>query len=251
MLARTLSLLALTFAAACAAQEAPPPEIVCDGRYPDGHLQGLATNGEALYWSFTTTLVKTDLQGKLLMVIPVPNHHGDLCVVGGKVYVAWSNKFNEPGADSKVYIYAAEDLKLLEVKSIPEVTFGAGGMDYREERFYLVGGLPEEYEENYVYEYDLDFRFVKRHVLPSGHTNLGIQTACFHDGYWWFGCYGPGLIKADADLKLLGVYEVSPSIGLIGAGPGRFWMAQHFGENYQAKLVPMIADEQEGLVPAK
>jgi hypothetical protein len=35
--------------------------------------------------------------------------------------------------------------------------------------------------ENYVYEYDTDFRFVKNHTLASGHTYLGIQTATFAD----------------------------------------------------------------------
>ena len=60
----------------------------CEGTYPH-HLQGICTNEQdAIYWSFTTTLVKTDTQGKILAKTPVANHHGDLCFHDGKVYVA-------------------------------------------------------------------------------------------------------------------------------------------------------------------
>lgn len=232
-----------------------PPEIVCEGQYT-GHLQGIAGNGvDTIYWSFTYTVVKTDLDGRILASVDGPYHHGDLCLAGDKLYVAWSNKFNEPGADSKVNIYNADDLSLLNVVPVPEVTFGAGGIDHQDGHFYIIGGLPHEYEENYVYEYDGELKYLRTHVLPSGHTHLGIQTACFHDDCWWFGCYqkdgSPGLLKADRDLKLIGAYDISPAIGLIGWGPGRFWMAKHFGEKWQAKVVPMVPDEKLGLAPAR
>ena len=38
--------------------------IACEGSYGD-HIQGMATDGEAIYWSFASTLVKTDLNGKV------------------------------------------------------------------------------------------------------------------------------------------------------------------------------------------
>ncbi len=233
----------------------PLGEVVCDGRYTH-HLQGLTGNGvDTLYWSFTTQLVKTDLEGRVLARAEVPFHHGDLCLAGDTLYVAWSNKFNAPGADSKVYLYHAADLSLKKVVRVPEATYGAGGLDHHDGHFYLIGGLPPGIEENYVYEYDADFRHLKTHVLPSGYTHLGIQTACFHDGYWWFGCYtiggAKGLLKADRNLTLVGIYDVSPAIGLVGWGPGRFLMAVHFGEKWQAKAVPMAADEALGLVAAR
>lgn len=238
---------------ATVAGEDRPPMVVCAGQYPQ-HLQGLAGNGkDTLYWSFTTRLVKTDLTGQVLAEIEVPTHHGDLCLAGDKLYVSWSNQFNKPGADSRVYIYEAADLTLLEIVSVPEVTFGCGGLDCCDGHFFLIGGLPPGYEENYVYEHDAGFRYLRTHVLPSGYTNLGIQTACCHDDCWWFGCYTvegkKGLLKADRDLKLVGIYDVSPAIGLIGWGPGRFLMAEHFGERWQARAVPMRPDEDLGLVP--
>lgn len=232
-----------------------PAEIVCEGLYPK-HLQGIAGNQvDTLYWSFTDTLVKTDLKGKVVARAEVPTHHGDLCLLNDKLYVAWSNRFNAPGADSQVYIYDANSLALLGTVPVPEVTFGSGGLDYREGHFYIIGGLPTGYEENYVYEYDGQFQYLKTHVLPSGYTKLGIQTACFHDGYWWFGCYTvegkKGLLKADSELKLVGMYDVSPAIGLVGWGEGRFLMAEHFGEQWQAKAVWMVPDEELGLAAGR
>lgn len=53
----------------------------------------------------------------------------------------------------------------------------------RQGRFLVVGGLPEGVNENYVYEYDRNFKFVKKQALASGHTHLGIQTAAFADGH--------------------------------------------------------------------
>ncbi len=247
--------LALIATLSCAWSVDMPAEIVCEGQYP-GHLQGVATNGvDTIYWSFTTVVVKTDLDGHVLAKVEGPYHHGDLGYADGKVYVAWSNQFNKPGSDSKVYVYDAEDLELLEIHEVPEVTYGAGGLDAKGGHFFVIGGLPDEIDENYVYEYDADFNHVQTHVIPSGHTHLGIQTACFHEDRWWFGCYttegSPGLLVCDADLELLSTHDVQPSIGLIGWGEGRFLMAKHFGEKWQAKLVPMVADEDRGLAPAE
>jgi hypothetical protein len=231
-----------------------PFEVVCEGQY-EGHLQGIATDGEAIYWSFTTVIVKTDLDGEILARVEGPYHHGDLCYHDGRVYVAWSNQFNKPDSDSKVYVYDAEDLELLEIHEVPEVTYGAGGMDVQDGHFFVIGGLPHEIDENYVYEYDAEFNHVQTHVIPSGHTHLGIQTACFYDDQWWFGCYvkdgNPGLLICDADLNLLSTHAVQPSIGLIGWGEGRFLMGKHFGEAYHAKAIPMVADEERGLAPAE
>jgi len=229
MTAWTLVLLAL----AQGAEGTPARVVVCPGDY-GGHLQGLATDADLnIYWSFTVQLVKTDREGGLLKVVDVPTHHGDLAWVDGKVYVAVNlGRFNEePGqADSWVYVYDAEDLSLLAKHPVQEAVHGAGGMDHRDGAFFVVGGLPEDYGENYVYEYDGDFRFVKRHVVASGHTHLGIQTAAWLDGNWWFGCYEDrlGLLQTDADFQVLGRHDPSFALGiaawedgqcLLGASP--------------------------------
>src|SRR5690606_21202490 len=103
-----------------------------------------------IYWSFTTRLVKTDRQGSVLHEVPVANHHGDLCTVDGKIYVAVNlGKFNDPdgNADSWIYVYNAEDLSLLDKHAVQEVFHGAGGIGAHDGRFYVVGGLPSGLDE--------------------------------------------------------------------------------------------------------
>jgi hypothetical protein len=241
------------------AEEAPASSpgyrsVECEGRYPH-HLQGLCVDQNHIYWSFTTQFVKTDLQGKVIKKIPVANHHGDLCHVDGKLYVAVNlGKFNDPkgNADSWVYVYDAKELKLLAKHQVQEVFHGAGGIGARNGHFFVVGGLPEDVQENYVYEYDKNFKFVKKHVINSGHTHLGIQTACFHDDRWWFGCYGSPkiLLVTDADFKLVGKYQYDCSLGIVGIARGRFFSASGecaAGKGCSGRVKIVTQDRESGL----
>ena len=203
--------------------------VTCNGTYQH-HLQGICADREAIYWSFTTTLVKTDLDGNLLKKVPVANHHGDLCFHDGKLYVAVNlGKFNDPNgnADSWVYVYNADTLQELTRYEVQEVFHGAGGIGFRNNHFFVVGGLPEGVEENYVYEYDSKFKFVKKHVITSGHTHLGIQTATYAHNRWWFGCYGDLkiLLVTEADFQMKGRYEFDCSLGIEGLSDGRLLSA--------------------------
>ncbi len=206
-------------------------QVACQGDYQH-HLQGVCHNGQgAIYWSFTTELVKTDRHGKVLKKIPVANHHGDLCFHAGKLFVAVNlGRFNDPqgNADSWVYVYDAETLQPLAQHETQEVFHGAGGIGVRGGHFFVVGGLPEGVQQNYVYEYDSKFRFVTRHVIKSGWTHLGIQTATFHDNAWWFGCYGAPaiLLKTDAQFKMLGRFEFDASLGIMGLSRDRLSVAK-------------------------
>lgn len=205
--------------------------VKCEGDYQH-HLQGVCTdNAAAIYWSFTTELVKTDRQGRVLKKIPVANHHGDLCFSDEKIYVAVNlGRFNDPqgNADSWVYAYDARTLDLVAKHETQEVFHGAGGIGTMNGHFYVVGGLPDGVEENYVYEYEAEFQFVKKHTIKSKWTHLGIQTATFHDGIWWFGCYGSPaiLLKTDADFNLTGRHEFNCSLGIIGVGPNQLMFAK-------------------------
>jgi hypothetical protein len=115
----------------------------------------------------------------------------------------------------------------------------------------VIGGLPEGYEENYVYEYDEHFHFVKRLVLASGYTRLGIQTACFADGYFWFGCYGNKLLKADDSLKLVGKYDFDCSLGAAAIGDGRMLVGRKLGDdNLRGQVLKFVQDDQSGMRPA-
>jgi len=194
-------------------------QIVCEGSY-GGHLQGFASDGDHIYWSFTVDLVKTDMDGRVESHIPVETHHGDCTVYDGRLYVAVNHgAFNEePGkADSWIYVYDTATLGFLQRTKTPEAVHGAGGMAYHDGRFIVVGGLPVGYTENYLYEYTTDLTFVKRYVLESGFTTMGIQTACYGNGYWWFGCYGSpknsALLQADENLNLTGQFDTQTSVG--------------------------------------
>lgn len=229
--------------------------VTCEGTYPH-HLQGVCLDEkEAIFWCFTTKLVKTDRTGKVVKLVDSANHHGDLCFHKGKVYVAVNlGKFNDPkgNADSWVYAYDAGDLSLLAKHKTPEVFHGAGGIAFRDGTFLVVGGLPDDVKENYAYEYDGEFKFVKKHVLDSGHTHLGIQTAAFADGHWWFGCYGDPkiLLKADATLKKMERFEFDCSLGIVPVGGGRFLVARGASskeKGHTGRLVLAEADKERGL----
>lgn len=201
--------------------------IVCEGEY-DGHLQGIARgeNG-SIFWSFTVSLVKTNSNGKFLSSVEVASHHGDLCYSEEVVYVAVNlGEFNELAgrADSWIYAYDANDLSLVWKRPIPEVVHGAGGVDVRNGHFFVVGGLPAGIEENYVYEYDSECRFVRRITVESGHTDMGIQTAFYSEGSWWFGCYGVPrvLLKADDRFRFLGRCLFDASLGIVNSANGDF-----------------------------
>ena len=195
-------------------------EVACPGEYPR-HLQGLAADDDGnLYWSFTTFLVKTDGAGTPLAKVSVPSHYGDLTWHAGKVYVAVNlGAFNkEPGeAQSWVYVHDAESLALLARHAVPDVVHGAGGMEWHGGRFFVVGGLPPAHTANAVYEYTEAFEFVRRHVIESGHTEMGIQTVCRgRDGTWWFGCYGKPAVTLCTDdaFALRGVYVFNSAVGI-------------------------------------
>lgn len=234
----------------------PFHNVRCQKTYPS-HLQGVCTGGrDSIYWCFTDVLVKTNARGEVLKELPVRSHHGDLCHLQGRIYVAVNfGLFNDPGkrADSWVYVYDAEDLSLQAKHQTPEMVYGAGGIAHHEGRFTVVGGLPEGFEENYVCQYDAEFHFLARHVLRSGYTLKGIQTAAFNDGHWWLGCYGAPkiLLKASRDFRSVRRFEFDCSLGITPAGPGVFLVARGACSKERGctgQLLLAGADEDKGLV---
>lgn len=230
------------------------PEITCEQKFPQ-HLQGICCDGHSMFWSFTTRLVKTDLQRKILKTVPVADHHGDLCHHNGKVFVAVNlGKFNDPAgnADSWVFAYDAASLRELARHPVPEVVHGAGGIAVRNGNFFVVGGLPDAVAENYVYEYDPRFAFQKKHTIASGHTDLGIQTATFAQGRWYFGCYGKPqqLLITDTDFRMLGRHNWDCSLGIETLPGGRLLFATGScsdSTGCNGKIRTAIPDAQAGL----
>jgi len=212
----------------CASAATAPRKIACEGEY-NGHLQGVATDGQSLFWSFTVEVVRTDMDGKILATTgDVPNHHGDLCVKDGVVYVAVNlGRFNQAcGGKGEIRSYDAATLKPLKTWPI-DMPYGAGGMTYAGDRFFVVGGLPATVDENVVCEYDGEFRLVKRHALATGFTLMGIQTAAFEDGRFLFGLYGGkgspgGVLTCPRDLSSFVRRRGPGDVGIVKLRDG-FW----------------------------
>lgn len=230
------------------------PDTIPYAKDYDGHLQGITTDYEnSLFWSHTTQLVKTDLIGTVLKVVDVPTHHGDLQFYEGKIYVAVNlGKFNEePGlADSWVYIYEPENLSLVEKYPVPEVVHGAGGIAIHNKQVMVVGGLPGngKYNQNFVYEYDLNFNFKKRHELAGGFTYKGIQTASYFNNYWYFACYGntgkgfiPRVLKVkqtnENEMEFVQSFDIDLSYGMIGLKDEEFISSNRTLDGWAGKFV--------------
>jgi hypothetical protein len=199
------------------------------GPYPQ-HLQGIATDPDhRVYWSWTDRLVQTDADGRVLVEVEAPSHQGDLCWHDGRVVVAVNHgRFNDPEGrhDSWAFVYDTERLELLAKHRLPEVRYGAGGLCWAGDRYVVVGGLPEELRDdpdaaNVVHEYDAEFRHLRTLHLGGGWTRLGIQTADFAYGRFFFGCYGEPrtTLVASADLSHVRRHDGIDMAYGVAAGP--------------------------------
>lgn len=170
-------------------------EIVCEGSYP-GHIQGLDIDERHIYWSFTTTLVKTDREGRIQKTATVPYHHGGITVFDGKVFCAFM-----PGR--KIKVYKASDLSFLRDHDVPEVRGFPGGIDYHLGHFYVAEGTRNSVFPE-VYKYDKNFKHVKTYTIPLN-LHIGIQTIGRFNGAWWLGIYDPAhpTVMLDDDFHVL------------------------------------------------
>lgn len=206
----------------------PYQEVTAEGYY-DLHVQGVGVDDEAIYWSFTNEIVKTDLEGGVIASVEVPNHHGDLTIHDGKLYVAVNfGQFNDPNgnANNYVYVYNTDDLSYVTRYSISEPIYGAGGIAYNDSSFYVVGGLAPGVETNSVYEYDLNFNHIQTHTIDSGYTDRGIQAATFSEGKWYFGSYGSTLLITDDQFNLIGRYSFNAAVGIAALPNDQFFIVR-------------------------
>lgn len=167
--------------------------IECEGVYPY-HPQGVATDGTNIYWSFTTVIAKTDLEGRVLARFEGcgdwSGHIGDLCCHGGKLYASINRGFRRGlRVGDEVWTFDG-DLKPVARHSTREMVWCNNGLAWANGSFWLVTSAPTHGIYNYLYEYAEDFRFKRCVTLASGWTNLGVQTILAHDGKLLLGCYG-------------------------------------------------------------
>ncbi len=197
--------------------------ISCDGGYKD-HIQGIDTDGKNIYWSFASTLVKTDARGRLLKTIPLDYHCGDLCWAEGRLYVPYGggswNRELKKGEFSKNYIRVYdEELNFLGEHHVPELKYGVGCIAFHDGRFFLGGGQPDNRRDNTIFEYDGNFKLIRKHVIPV-QSKLGIQTIKFAAGSWWLGCYGEKnfCVRTDESFQIQKIYPYATTVGLIPVG---------------------------------
>ena len=196
---RTLDSLVLVaafvaFAAWPLAAAEKPPRVVCEGRQPH-HLQGVATDGTNLYWSFTTVLVKTDFAGRVSSTNAIDisqGHMGDLCFKGGRLYVGMN--FGKDGTGARkgdaIWEYDASNLARVAGHPTPEPAWCNNGLEWYGGSFWVITSAPRHSEYNYLYEYTPDFRYRTCVLVKSGWTNLGVQTICRAGDALLLGCYG-------------------------------------------------------------
>lgn len=184
---------ALGFGFAISASAGLPPNIWLEGgsNYL-GHVQGVCTDGTNLWWSMTFDLVRTDLSGRILERYSDRSEHmGDLCVHGGRLYVGVNRKA-KAGArrGDQVWVFDSKSLRRQKVVETPQTIWCNNGIEWSDDRFWIITNAPVFSEYNYVYEFLEDFRFVQCRPIASGWTNLGVQTICRWGGKMLLGCYG-------------------------------------------------------------
>jgi hypothetical protein len=208
---------AMVLGAGRAALAADP--ILCQGE-ARGHLQGFDSDGQFIYWSMFTNLVKTDYAGKLVAQRPVDPHHGDCCVHAGKLYVATENRTKEKRG-LYVNVYDCKDLSPVEEFPIDFHNGPSGGIDgiaFANGFFYVGEGKSRtsEQEFNWIHKFTPDFTFVSKIKIP-GRTVFGIQAMAFAHGYFWLGTYGKeGTYQCDAQLTIIARHALDVSVGVFG-----------------------------------
>lgn len=184
----------LLFSAVAAASAAGLNEIVCEGAYPF-HLQGAATDGTNIFWSFTTVLVKTDRNGKVLAKDEISRdqgHMGDLCCRDGKVFVGMNMGKARDGSriGDEVWRYDCGTLTREKIFPTPQTIWCNNGIEWFDGYFWVIGSAPKRSAYNMVFKYNVDFKFCGARLIGSGWTNLGVQTICRYRDSVLFGCYG-------------------------------------------------------------
>lgn len=179
-------------------------EITCEGKHPlEGHLQGLVSDRKHIYWAFTTELVKTDLDGNLLMNRIVNTHHGDLTYHDKKLYVSFVRTINSK-AVSRVKVYSAEDLSFIKEYDIEVFEDYIGTLDYYDNHFYIGEDFWQGLKNPKIHKYDLNFNYIESYtidiLLTKGFENVARFADC-----WWASSYDSGtpMLKLDDNFEIV------------------------------------------------
>jgi len=235
----------------------------CEVLHQNLHLQGFTGDSEHLYWSFTDSLVKTNLLGTVKVQIQNHSGHlGDIDYYDGKIYAALNGTPMGSCKAFEIKVYDASDLSLVEVLSLDECFEmceksidgfrGINGVAIKpksatEDAKMMVAGSildGKEYKNQILLEYTLDGKFVKKHLLNTGNCIMGMQTIDIDPdtGNYWFSTYGGRnfpefqnqnyLFEANPDFtEVLNEYKFCTPYGFHCLGGGRFLASYIAGKN--------------------
>ena len=229
-----LPLIGCTLLAGCATT-VRPTEATSPGKY-HAHLQGVAMNeNNEYFWSYTTTLVKTDDEGNVLAELKVGNHHGDLACYDGKVYAAvseWSDySIGADAGSAKVRVYSQEDFTFLGEFAISEAN-GIDGITVTP-RGFLVAAEPipaHKSVENYLLEYDHSFNLLDKYAIQTPPTSFGAQSITNTSDGYIISYYGYQLLRLNRNFEITTRYKADAAIGIIADGDCGFAAAYHVTE---------------------
>ena len=184
------------------------------------HMQGFTVDAteQCVYWSFTDTIVKTDMGGNLLGKVSFTDGHlGDLEFVDGKIYGTLLGQPNQgdvwdawTGHYVVVYDKYLTRLSKTSLDNITDMATGKAdnpcgvyaidGIAYGnnpdgEKSIFIAGGtrIAEENTKQVIFEYSLSLEYKTQYVYETGNTPYGIQSLAYDNdtGNLWFTTYGP------------------------------------------------------------
>ena len=228
------------------------------------HMQGFTTDGSCIYWSFTDSIVKTNLNSTVLCQTPVHSGHlGDIIHCGGRIYgtVMGNNLRGRPWGEwtgFQINVYDADSLALIKEMRLDDCYFMYND---RTDGFRGIDGITavtspggdthlmvacstwgeERYDRQILLEYTLDGKLLDKHFVKTGNTVFGIQNLAYDSQTerYWFSTYGGEndfqnknyLFCANSDFELIGEYDFFTAYGLEPVGNGNFLVSLEAGTN--------------------
>lgn len=193
--------------------------IRCQGK-AIGHLQGFDSDGQYIYWSMLSSLIKTDYTGKVIAQVTVTPHHGDCCIHKGRLYCTTHFYAGEKRGNF-VSVYDCKDLSHITDYPVDFGNDSSGGIDgitFLKGYFYIGEGKDPKSEQafNWIHKFSPEFKSVKKIKIP-GKTKYGIQTMAYADGFFWLGTYSTKkTYQCDKNFNIIGYHTIDISVGAYG-----------------------------------
>ncbi len=220
-----------------------------------------------MYWSFTDSLVKTNMDNTMIAQVPVlGGHMGDISYHKGKLYASvmgnsmkgkpwgvWTSFF--------VYVFDAESLSLLKTLRLdpcydmykhPAQSGGFNGVDGitvvdgedGKPTIWVACALfsEERYKKQILLNFDLNGELLETRKFTTGNTIFGIQNLDYDKdtGYFWFSTYSQKYsyqsddtlfcVNAESE-QIISAHKFHSPYGLQCLGNGKLLVSIQSGVN--------------------